>query len=233
MSVTIEIQELTKVKKKAIILENISLQLNSGKIYAFQGINGSGKSMLFRAISGLLIPTSGTIKINNQELHKELSFPQNIGVVIEMPEFLPQYTGFKNLKILSEIKKVIGENEINDALKLVGLDPADKRKYRKYSLGMKQRLSIAQAIMEKPDILILDEPTNALDEQSVQKLITFLKEYREQDKLICISSHDQEFLKEICDELITLENGKVIKHQIIKNDSTNTHIENKKESLTY
>ena len=153
----IKIESLSKSIKGALILNNVSLVLNSGNIYGLRGKNGSGKTMLMRAIAGLLIPDSGTVTINGKVLHKDISFPESIGILIENPSFLPQYTGFKNLKLLASLTGGITDEDIRTALEHVGLDPDDKRTYRKYSLGMKQRLGVAQSILHKPKLLILEE----------------------------------------------------------------------------
>ena len=164
---SVELINLNKTIKGKEILNNINLTLEKGKVYGFFGRNGSGKTMLFRAICGLIKPTSGEIRVNGKRLHKEISFPESVGVIIESPGFWNYYTGFENLKVLAGIKNKLTDNEIKKALEKVGLNPEDKRTFKKYSLGMKQRLAIAQAIMEKPDLIILDEPTNALDEEGI------------------------------------------------------------------
>ncbi|MEK5389047.1 ATP-binding cassette domain-containing protein [Margalitia sp. FSL K6-0131] len=212
----IEVREVSKSLKNSNILKDINLSLYKGKIYGIKGINGSGKTMLLRVICGLLIPDKGSVMIDSKELHKVISFPPSVGAVIEMPEFLPQFTGRKNLEILAGINNKIDDNAIIQSLKVVGLDPNDRRKYRKYSLGMKQRLSIAQAIMESPDLLILDEPTNALDQNTITGLTQFLLDYKTKGKCIIVSSHDFQFLETISDEIFHIENGKIINHSIIK-----------------
>lgn len=164
----IEIKNLTKKIKNSTVLDNINLRFTGGNIYGLKGKNGSGKTMLLRIICGLILPTQGTVDINGDILGRDISFPKSIGVLIENPSFVPGYTGFRNLKILAEIHGKIDDRTIKDYISLVGLNPEDKKKYRKYSLGMKQRLGIACAIMENPDIVLLDEPINALDEKGVQ-----------------------------------------------------------------
>ena len=160
----VEIENYTKTIKGATVLSDISLNMESGKVYGLRGHNGCGKTMLMRAISGLILPTSGCVKIDGQAIGKDISFPPSIGLLIEYPAFINSYTGFKNLKMIADIQKKIGDDKIRDAIKKVGLDPDDKRTFKKYSLGMKQKLGIACAIMEEPDLIILDEPVNALDE---------------------------------------------------------------------
>ena len=160
---TIELNNVCKKIKGNMVLDDISIKMISGRIYGFQGVNGSGKTMLMRVVSGLIRPTSGTVRINEKVLGKDIAFPENMGLLIENPAFLDGYSGFENLKILASMKKKVSDNDIKKIIQDVGLDPNDKKKYRKYSLGMKQRLGIAGAVLEDPDFIILDEPTNALD----------------------------------------------------------------------
>lgn len=208
--IEINIKNLCKSIKGITILDNISMNMSSGKIYGFKGKNGSGKTMLMRAISGLIIPDSGKIVINKKILHKDISFPDSIGILIETPSFLPQYTGYKNLKLLAGLSGTISENDIDLALKRVGLDPNDKRTYKKYSLGMKQKLGIAYAIMGEPDIIILDEPINALDEESVCNIKNVLLDIRNNDKLIIIACHDREELEYLSDIIFEIKDGRII-----------------------
>ena len=159
---------------------------------------------------GLIIPNSGTINIDGEILGKDISFPRSIGILIENPSFLGNYTGYKNLEMLASIQKRIGEDEIRETLAEVGLDPDDKRTYRKYSLGMKQRLGIAAAIMENPDIIILDEPINALDDVSVEKVHDILEEQKKRGAVIIIACHDKEELDQLSDEIIEISDGRII-----------------------
>lgn len=216
----LEVEGLSKNIKQQPILKNINLSLKKGYIYGFRGKNGSGKTMLFRALCGLILPTEGTIKIDGDVLGKELSFPKSVGILIEYPGFLNNYTGFRNLKMLADLTGVAGEERIRESLRIVGLDPDDKRKYRKYSLGMKQRLGLAQAIMEEPDLIILDEPTNALDAEGIEELKSLLIELKKKGKCILIASHDKEELNYLSDEIFMLEKGKIIDHYTLqeKND---------------
>ena len=183
----IELKEVVKDIKGKRIIDHVTLHLESGKITGLKGVNGSGKTMLMRLISGLITPTSGSITINGKQLGKDITFPESVGILIENPAFLDTYSGFDNLKMLASIQNRIGEEEIRSILAKVGLDPQDKKKYRKYSLGMKQRLGIAAAVMENPDIIILDEPTNALDSDGVEMLKEILHEHRERGALLLIS----------------------------------------------
>ena len=216
----IKIENLSKQIKGALILDKVSITLTSGKIYGLRGKNGSGKTMLMRAMAGLLIPDSGSVIINGKTLHKDISFPESIGILIENPSFLPQYTGFKNLKLLAGLTGGISDEDIKTALDRVGLDSEDKRTYRKYSLGMKQKLGIANAIMGEPDIIILDEPINALDEESVKKIKKVLLEIRDKDKLIIIACHDREELEYLSDIIYEIKDGSIVDRKEITNDNT-------------
>lgn len=206
----IVVKNVNKKIKDAVILNDISVSFSSGRIYGLKGKNGSGKTMLMRTVAGLLIPDSGSVVINGRTLHKDMSFPDSIGILIENPAFLPQYTGFKNLKLLASLSSGISDEDIRTALERVGLDPDDKRTYRKYSLGMKQKLGIANAIMGEPDIIILDEPINALDEETVQKIKEVLLGIRDNDKLIIIACHDREELEYLSDVIYEIKDGSVI-----------------------
>ena len=208
----IKITDVNKTIKKAPILRDINLEFTGGKVYGLRGKNGSGKTMLMRAICGLITPDSGIIDINGKILGKDISFPESIGVLIENPAFIGNYTGFKNLKVLASIQNRIGDEQIRKALKDIGLDPDDKRTYRKYSLGMKQKLGIAAAVMENPDIIILDEPTNALDTAGVKLVKGILQKQKERGALCILSCHDLPVLESLSDEIIKLEEGKIIEH---------------------
>ncbi|MFE4525829.1 ATP-binding cassette domain-containing protein [Cytobacillus firmus] len=206
----IKIQNLTKVIKKHHVLRDINYEFEKGKIYGVYGRNGSGKTMLLRAISGLIVPTSGIVNIDDKELHNDISFPPSIGVIIENTSLLPQYDAYTNLKIISKIKKVATDEDINLAINRVGLDSSNNLKVKKFSLGMKQRLSIAQAIFEKPNIILLDEPTNALDENGIALVRKMLLEEKERGALIIIASHNKEDLEILADYRIEMANGTII-----------------------
>ncbi len=208
----IKIDNLVKVIKGNTVIDGISLQMQSPKIVGFKGINGSGKTMLMRLICGLIKPTEGTISINDKVLHSDLSFPESIGILIENPAFLDGYSGFNNLKMLASIKNKVTDEQIRDMISAVGLNPDDKKHYKKYSLGMKQRLGIACALMESPDIIILDEPTNALDSNGIQMVKNLIKQKRDEGALVIISCHDLDILKELSEEIYVLEVGKVVDH---------------------
>lgn len=203
----IEIKNYTKVLKGTTILSDITISLEAGGIYGFYGHNGSGKSMLFRAISGLIHPTKGELTVFGKKIGVDISFPENMGLLIESVGFWPYNTGFQNLETLASIKNRISKNDIEISMKRVGLDPNDKRTYSKFSLGMKQRLGIAQAIMEKPQLIILDEPTNAIDEEGVTIIRDVIKKENERGATILISSHNTEDLTLLCNRFFKMNNG--------------------------
>lgn len=215
----LEIKDYTKVIKHNTILDNVNLNLVGGNIYGLRGVNGSGKTMLIRAICGLIYPSAGEVYINGEILGKDISFPRSIGVLIEAPAFLPNYTGYKNLKLLANIKGKATDDRIGEVLELVGLNKDDKRTYRKFSLGMKQKLGIAAAIMEEPDIVILDEPFNALDAETAEKVKELIIKEKQRGALVILACHDAAALVDLSDTVITIENGR------IKN------VENKEEQI--
>lgn len=206
----IVIQGLNKTIKGSPVLVDINLEFTGGKVYGLKGKNGSGKTMLMRAISGLIVANSGTITINGEVLGKQISFPRSIGVLIENPAFIGNYTGFKNLQVLASIQKRIGDDRIREVLEEVGLEPDDKRTYRKYSLGMKQRLGIAAAVMEYPDIIILDEPINALDESGAMQVREILRKAKERGAIIILACHDKEKLEFLSDVIYEISDGKIV-----------------------
>lgn len=203
------LNKVSKVIGQTTVLDNISYQFSSGNIYGIVGNNGSGKTMLLRMISGLIIPTGGTIAVDGKILHKDISFPPNLGLVIEKPEFISYMTGLENLKQIASIKKKVTEEDIIGYIKLFFLDPTSKLAMKKYSLGMKQKIGIIQALMEDPDVLILDEPFNALDEQSVLTLRNLLVQRKEEGKLILITSHHKEDIESICNQVVIMDEGKL------------------------
>lgn len=203
----LELKDVSKKISKQEVLHDISFRMEGGKVYGFKGKNGCGKTMLMRVISGLIKPSSGEININGEILWKDISFPKSMGLLLENPSFLNNYTGFENLKILASIKGVIGDAEIRDALEKTGLDWQDRRKYKKYSLGMKQKLGIACAFMEHPDIVILDEPINAIDQSGVENIRKILDELKQEGKIIIIACHDAEEMELLADEIYEMESG--------------------------
>lgn len=210
----ITLNKVTKVIGGNMVTDSVNISMKSGVIYGLRGYNGCGKTMLMRLIAGLIIPTKGVIKYDNKTLGKDMDFPESMGILIENPAFLGGLSGFDNLKLLASIKDTINDETIKKTIRRVGLDPDDKKKYRKYSLGMKQRLGIASAIMESPDLIILDEPTNALDSSGVETVKKIIKNEKERGALIIITCHDHSLLEEISDVVYTVENGRIVKEQI-------------------
>lgn len=210
----ITVKNATKIIKGAVILKDVQIELESGKVYGLQGPNGGGKTMLMRLISGLIRPTRGSVYIDDKQLGKDIDFPPSIGVLIENPAFLPNYTGLQNLELLARIQARADQAQIRQTISDVGLQPNDKRKYRKYSLGMKQRLGIAAALMEKPDLILLDEPTNALDEQGVEQICNLIRRERERGALIVMSCHDAQILESLSDQIFIIADGDARKKAI-------------------
>lgn len=206
------VKNLEKQIKGNVILNNINLDLHGGITYGFVGRNGSGKTMLFRTLSGLIHPTKGEIYYNGKQLHKDISCLPKLGIIIENIGLYPEFTGLQNLKFLAKINKLVNDKDIKEAITRVGLDPNDKRSFKKYSLGMKQRIIIAQAIMEKPDIIMLDEPTNALDENGIDLIRAIINEEKERGALILIASHNKEDIDLLCQNVYHLQNGKIIEN---------------------
>jgi ABC-2 type transport system ATP-binding protein len=201
------VNNISKQIKNRTILSNINLHLTSGMIYGFVGPNGSGKTMLFRAISGLMKPSSGEVWLDGKLLHRDMKVLPNLGIVIENAGLYPELSGFDNLKLLAKLNGKINDNDICEVIKKVGLDPNDKRPFRKYSLGMKQRIVLAQAIMEKPDTLLLDEPTNALDEDGIRDIRNIILEEKNRGALVLIASHNKEDIELLADKVFMVKNG--------------------------
>ena len=205
------IDDVSKNIKKLPIITNVSLHLESGKIYGLRGKNGAGKTMLLRLICGLVLPTSGKITIDNLELGKDLSFPDSLGILIENPGLITNYSGIKNLMTLASIKDEIDQHTIIDLMNYFDLDPNDNKKVKNYSLGMKQKIGIISAVLENPKIILLDEPLNGLDEESTQKVLDLLTNRKEKGALIIVASHDKEELDFLADEIIEMKTGKVLR----------------------
>ena len=201
------LKNVCKNIRKIPILCNISLELHSGIIYGLRGVNGSGKTMLMRLLAGLIRQTSGTISIDGKMLGKDISFPEDIGILIENPAFLDNYTGVENLRLLANIRGKVGEERLTEIINQVGLKPDDKRKYKQYSLGMKQRLGIAGAVLEHPSLLLIDEPTNALDSDGVEMVKQLVLEEKERGALIILACHDFSVLNYLSDEIFLVKEG--------------------------
>lgn len=207
----LEMEQVSKIIKGDTILDQITLHLDKGKIYGLQGKNGSGKTMILKAACGLIFPTSGHVAIDGEILGEKRDFPKSVGALIENPGFIGNYSAFENLKALADIKHIISDDKIYETLEECGLADTGRKKYRKFSLGMKQKLGIAAAIMEAPELILLDEPTNALDEQSVKNLAGILGKHKERGALIMIASHDKEELHALADEIFVVENGRIVR----------------------
>lgn len=211
MANIIEIKNLSLTIKKTEILKKINISFEKGKIHGLVGRNGSGKTMLMKCICGFIKPTDGEIIVNEKRIGKDCDFPDSVGIIIENPGFIPYYSGYKNLKLLADLNKRINKEQIKSAMKQVGLDPDLKRHVKKYSLGMRQRLGLAQAIMENPNILILDEPMNGLDKDGVEDMRKYLLNLKEQGKTIIIASHSTEDIEILCDIVCEMDKGVLTK----------------------
>ena len=205
----IQIEQVSKSFQGREVLKNISCELNWGQVYGIVGNNGSGKTVLMKCICGLLPYDEGSIRVNGKKIGKDVDFPEDMGMIIESPGFLPGMTGIKNLKILAAVNHRIQESQIRETTRVVGLDPNLKQPVGKYSLGMRQRLGIAQAIMEKPEILILDEPMNALDKNGVEEMRRLFLKMKSEGKLILLTSHNREDIEILCDEVYEMDHGKL------------------------
>jgi len=204
----IDVKNVNVTIGKNRILQDISVHFEKGKIHGLIGRNGSGKTVLMKCICGFMKPTSGAVFVEGKQIGKDVDFVPNAGVIIETPGFVPFYSGYKNLHILAELNHRIGREEIEDAMRTVGLDPGLKRHVKKYSLGMRQRLGIAQAIMEKPQLLILDEPFNGLDKEGVEQMRTYFLKLKEEGVTILLTSHTSEDIKLLCDTVTEMEKGR-------------------------
>ena len=207
----IEITNLKKVIKGTIVLDDINYTFSGGRIYGLCGKNGCGKTMLMRLIAGLIYPSSGTIRIKDKVLGKDISFPESVGMLIENPSFLNDYTGKQNLEMLAGLQKNVDKAEVRRVLEQVGLDPDDKRKFYKYSLGMRQRLGIAAAIMGSPELILLDEPINAIDTDGVQEIRAIIRGLSAENRIIIVASHDKSEMDYLADEKIYMSEGSLIK----------------------
>ncbi len=203
----IRLEAVSKTIRERCILDNVFLEVPHGVIYGIRGPNGVGKSMLLRIICGLVFPTHGTVCVLGHIIGKDREFPENTGALIDTPGFLPHHSGRKNLELLAMIRNQISSNDIREAMLQVGLEPDDTRPVRQYSTGMRQRLGLAQAIMENPQLLILDEPTRGIDLQGVSDIHQLLKSLSAQGVTILLSSHSEDETRELCDKTFLLEHG--------------------------
>lgn len=207
MDVTVSVQGVTKRFGEETVLKNVTHDFEEGKIHGIVGNNGSGKTVLMKCICGFLLPTKGRVMVNYKQVGKDMDFPEDMGIIIETPGFLPNVSGMKNLQILASLKRKIDKEAIRDSIRRVGLDPDMKKPVGKYSLGMRQRLGIAQAIMENPSLLILDEPLSGLDKVGVTEMRSLIKGLREQGKTIILASHNQADIDELCDTVCEMDAG--------------------------
>lgn len=203
----VTIEHVSKSFGNQEVLTDISFSMEKGKIYGLIGRNGSGKTVLLKCICGFLTPTAGEIRIDGQKTTEKEAYMDKIGIIIETPGFLPGYSAYKNLKMLAMIRKSMSDSQIRDAIISVGLDPDSPKKVGKFSMGMRQRLGIAQAIMENPEILLLDEPMNGLDNHGVADMRKLFLEMRNQGKVILLASHNKEDIEFLCDDVFTMDAG--------------------------
>ena len=215
MENVIVVEEVSKSYKGISVLDHVRISFEKGKIHGIIGRNGSGKTVLIKIICGLVRPDEGHVSVHGKEIGKDVDFPESIGVIIEAPGFLPNLSAYRNLDYLASLKGVIGKEEIRNAMSLVGLDPDDRKHVGKFSLGMKQRLGIAQAIMENPDILILDEPMNALDKSGVAEIRELLLRLKAEGKTILIVSHNAEDIRMLCDTVHEMDGGKLTRQSLV------------------
>lgn len=203
------LHEVTKIIRGTTVIDHVSMNSESGRVYGLNGYNGCGKTMLMRLISGLIRPSAGTVKFDDKVLGQDIDFPNSIGIMIETPAFLNNYSGYDNLKLLASIKCIINNDQIHKTLKRVGLSNVSTKAVRKYSLGMKQRLGIAAAIMEQPELLILDEPTNALDSDGIDQIKRIITEERDRGALVIMTCHNHDILMELSDVIFNMNQGRI------------------------
>ena len=203
----VKLEGVTKTFKKAVVVQEVTAEFRQGEITGIVGRNGSGKTVLFKMICGLLQPTAGKITVNGKQIGKDVDFPESIGVIIETPGFLPFQSGYRNLMEIAGINHKIRKEEVREAMRQVGLNPDSRKPVGKYSLGMKQRLGIAQAIMENPDVLVLDEPMNGLDETGVEEIRKLFLGLKESGRTLLIASHNKEDIEVLCDKVYRMDGG--------------------------
>ena len=206
----IEVSNVSKKYKDRMLVDDVSFTVEKGEILGIVGLNGSGKTVLLKCICGLMDYSGGTITVNGKVIGKDCEYPANMGVIIETPGFLPYHSGYKNLEYLASLRKKISKQEIKDVLVKVGLAGEEKKLVAKYSLGMRQRLGIAQAIMENPELLILDEPMNGLDKDGIAEVRKLLLEMKAEGKTMMITSHNEEDIKVLCDKVVEMDKGKLL-----------------------
>ena len=207
----IKVEHVTKKFADAAVLNDVTVNFFQGRIHGITGRNGSGKTMLMKCICGFSTPTEGCVTVAGKVVGKDVEIPDNLGVIIETPEFITNYSGCKNLKLLAAVKNKVSRQKIADTMKRVGLDTGSRKHVGKYSLGMRQRLGIAQAIMEEPELLILDEPMNGLDYDGVSQMRELFLNLKEQGKIILLASHNREDIDVLCDCVYEMDKGKLVK----------------------
>lgn len=207
MNTIIEVQGVSKSFQGTKVLDNVNVSFEQGQIHGIIGRNGSGKTLLIKIICGFIRPDAGRVLVSGKTVGHGMTYPKGIGAIIETPGFLPSQSAYENLRYLASFQNTIGPEEIRQAIQLVGLDPYDRKHVGKYSMGMKQRLGLAQAIMEDPDILILDEPMNGLDEQAVEEVRKLLLEFKEKGKTILLATHVAEDIRLLCDSVYKMTHG--------------------------
>lgn len=210
MESVIKLENVSKAFGDKTIYKDVSLEIDKGTTVGFVGENGSGKSVLFQLLTGLLPCDTGKVTVNGDVLGDQVDFPRNVGVLINDPGYIEYLSGFRNLKLLAEINNYIGEKEIKQSMKMVGLDPEDKTPVKKYSMGMKQKLGIAQAVMEGQTIIILDEPYNALDFKTNREITEILEHLKKEGKTILLTSHQHEYLEKLCDIIFCIHDNKIV-----------------------
>lgn len=203
----VSIENVSKSFGEARVLKDVSLHLEKGKIYGLVGRNGSGKTVLLKCICGFIHPTSGKITVDGKQIGKDVEFAENTGFIIENPGFLPQYNAYKNLAYLYSVRQRIDREKIRHYIRLVGLNPDDPKKVRNFSMGMKQRLGLAQALMESPELLMVDEPFNGLDQNGVEEIREIFLQLKEEGRTILLVSHNSEDIRVLCDEVYGMDQG--------------------------
>ena len=206
----IQVNDIVLRFKKDILLDHVSYQCEQGKIHGIVGRNGSGKTLLMKCICGFIRPNEGHIYVRDKEIGKDIDFTPDTGIIIETPGFIPYYSGYRNLKVLAPINNRISRKDIENAMYQVGLDPTMKKRVATYSLGMRQRLGIAQAIMEDPSLIILDEPFNGLDKHGVEEMREYFLSLKKKGKTILLTSHNTEDIEYLCDTVVEMDHGKFI-----------------------
>lgn len=209
----VKVEGMEKKFREEIILTDVNMSMEQGKIYGLVGMNGSGKTVLMKCICGFLQPTKGSVTVDGKAIGKDIDFPQSLGLMIETPGFIPYMSGKSNLKNLALIRNQISDKEIDEAMELVGLDPKLKKRVSKYSLGMRQRLGIAQAIMEHPRLLVLDEPFNGLDVQGVEDMRKLFSRLAEEGVMILLASHYDEDIRTLCEDVYLVRDHHVTKKE--------------------